>query len=216
MVTRRGVGRAGFTLIEILVAVILLSLLVAATFPVVMQQIERGEPTRVANDLASIRSGVEAFRANVRSAWPGDLEDLVNQVLTDSTDVELTGKKFTTNQRNRWDGPYIDAALVHQAHPAGNVGTGFNATISAAIGCFDATAATVTNTTFDASPSTCTAGTHHVAVEITGIDSADYVRLNSVIDPTDGYSGSGDDVAGRLRRDADTSVSYYLITPFRT
>jgi prepilin-type N-terminal cleavage/methylation domain-containing protein len=47
-------GQAGFTLIEILVALILISLLVAAVFPVVTQQARQADAPRLANDLTNI------------------------------------------------------------------------------------------------------------------------------------------------------------------
>ena len=78
----RRIGRDGFTLIEVLVTLLLLSLLAAAVFPVITQQVSRGEPVKASQDLSSIRTGIETFSLNVRPSYPGDLDDLIAPITT--------------------------------------------------------------------------------------------------------------------------------------
>src|SRR5690606_25381907 len=68
--------RAGVTLIEVLVCLMLLSLLAAAVFPVVTRRADREEPRRVAEDLSALGAAVERFAGDLDGALPSDLEDL--------------------------------------------------------------------------------------------------------------------------------------------
>ena len=81
----RRIGRDGFTLIEVLVTLLLLSLLAAAVFPVITQQVSRGEPVKASQDLSSIRTGIETFSLNVRPSYPGDLDDLIAPITEAAT-----------------------------------------------------------------------------------------------------------------------------------
>jgi type II secretion system protein G len=69
-------ARGGFTLIEVLVTLVLIALLVGVIVPSVINQLGAGEPTRVAQDLEAVRSGVKLFRVDVRR-FPHTPEQLV-------------------------------------------------------------------------------------------------------------------------------------------
>ena len=96
----RNALRTGFTLVELLVTLILLGLLTAIVFPIVVQQIDDAEPTKVANDLANIKTGIEVFHLNVRPRWPGDLEDLTH-LLDAANDEDIEGTLVNAGAVNR-------------------------------------------------------------------------------------------------------------------
>lgn len=101
--------RGGFTLIEILVALILIALLLGAVVPAVLNQVTKGDTNRVLEDLDAVTSGMQTFRVDTRR-WPGDLEDLITAPTPNasSTDADIDGGPYTQSMVNRWDGSYLD------------------------------------------------------------------------------------------------------------
>lgn len=206
----RKLGQAGFTLIEILVALILISLLVAAVFPVVTQQARRADAPRLASDLTNIRTGVEVFNVNLRNRFPTGLNTLAHPVA--DTQLEFGTREYNASHVTRWDGPYIDAAVP--ADGTGSVISGFGGVIENDFVLYDvatgaATGGQVAATLDDAA---------FLAVSITGLDESSFVELNNLLD------GDADDVVnngrftGKLRSpgaSADYGQAYYLAVPFR-
>lgn len=181
----RNALKGGFTLIELLVTLILLGLLTAVVFPVVVQQIDDAEPTKAANDLANIKTGIEVFHLNVRPTWPGDLEDLVHEI--DGSDVDV--EKATYNNTNKWNGPYIDAAVGSGAAETGDaVTSGFGMSIQNQIVCYNESANTFqpVSGTVD-----CVPGTDFVALLLDGETTfeadqvgypSEFTTLNELVD----------------------------------
>lgn len=209
----RALARAGFTLVEVLVTLILLAILAAVLFPVVTQQLDEGDPTRAANDLANVRTGIETFNLNVRPTFPGDMEDLVFEVTTN--DDQVNGDPYTNGHINRWNGPYVDGSITEGDVITGAFReTGFGGIIQTDLVCYNAT-----NNTDEGA--TCTQGTHFVTVKVEGLDDAQFQAMNSLIDgdietqSTDegklrGTDASADDGA------LDTGGTvYYLAVPYR-
>jgi general secretion pathway protein G len=225
----RNALKAGFTLIELLVTLILLGLLTAVVFPVVVQQIDDAEPTKAANDFANIKTGIEIFHLNVRPTWPGDLEDLVHQIVT-ADDDDVDGSPFNTP--NKWNGPYIDAAVALGTIGTGvqetgdAVTTGYGMSIQNQIVCYNATA----NTFQPASGTqTCVAGTDFVALLVDGETTfqsaqnnlpSEFTAIDALIDnETDGWNTGKVRMAqtGGTALPASGDVgSYivYLVAPF--
>lgn len=203
----RQLGKGGFTLIEVLVTLILLAVLVAAVFPVVTQQSEQGDPVRVANDLASIRTAVGQFRLNVRPDYPGDLEDLVFQPSSDvGTDATFKGVAYSNS--SSWNGPYLDISLTENAiAPPDSNGffTAFGGEIEGNLQCLPATGvATIAN-------ASCTSG-NFVAVEIQGLSAAEAALLEEQID-----GGTSANTSGKFRFDTGGSApipGFYVVGPF--
>src|SRR5687767_7213960 len=104
--------RGGFTLLEILVALVLIGLLVGTLVPTVMSNVGRGELNRVHEDLEAINTAAKTFRVDVQR-WPGDLEDVVVQ--PGAADSVLTGGVYPGGLLTKWAGPYLEI---------GSVGTG--------------------------------------------------------------------------------------------
>lgn len=105
----RPLSRAGFTLLEILVALILLGLLIGAIVPNVLSQASKGEVNRILRDVAAVEAGAKSFRVDV-SRWPSSLEQLQTRPTTSSTDIY--GDGYPQGLLNRWDGPYLESAVV--------------------------------------------------------------------------------------------------------
>lgn len=206
-------ARGGFTLIEILVTLIIVSLLVAAVFPVVTQQISEGDTARTGSDLASVRTGIQTFMVNMQGQIPGDLEDLVFRPTTTADSTVSTG---LYREVGRWNGPYADFAIVEGgALKSAAFNTGYSATFNADLTCFDAALnATVANL-----GSACLSG-HFVAAKVLGIDTTEFKRIDVLMDGSNAATAySTSKAAGKLRCVTETAAAcdttFYLAVPWR-
>ncbi len=205
----------GFTLLEILVSLIILSGLLAVLFPVVMDQVSRGEPTRTAADLSAVASALSMFRANVLTV-PDDLEDLANPIT--AADRQISGEPYSVSQLERWRGPYIDVPMV-EAGPADvaspdSLETGYKGFILPVLALFDGAAN-------DSVPLVEAQNANFAAVMVSGLSDEEFEDLNDVVDGVaelDGWPGcslcSWD--RGKLRRQLSDGVTYFLVMPYRS
>lgn len=102
-------ARAGFSLLEILVALVLIGLLVGTLAPSVINQLTKGDVSRVVEDLDAVGDAAKMFKVDVRR-WPGKLEDLVTR--PSSTDQDLDGQTYPSGLLNKWAGPYLELAEI--------------------------------------------------------------------------------------------------------
>jgi type II secretion system protein G len=116
-------ARGGFTLLEILVALVLIGLLVGTLVPTVMNNVGRGEVNRVQEDLEAVNTASKTFRVDVQR-WPGDLEDIVVQPT--ATDSVLTGGLYPAGLLTKWAGPYLELGSVGAGIPTALGGTVLN------------------------------------------------------------------------------------------
>ena len=216
----RSLGRAGFTLIEVLVTLILVSLLAAAVFPVITQQIGAADAPKLASDLSSLRSGIELFNANVR-IFPGDLDDLVNKPSPSENSIEIgTTNLYQNKHLVRWDGPYVDLSLDNDVDPfaddaADNVVNNLG-TVNSKLRCVDA--AVVTPASIAAANCATSAG-HFVAIELTGFSTDEFAKLNDAVDPSEETFAldSERQGKGKLRcvvSNTNCSSVFYLVSPY--
>lgn len=212
MYAARVFHRAGFTLIEVLVTLILLSLLVAAVFPVVTQQLGMGEATRVANDLGSIKTGVQAFNLNAQFGFPGDLEDLVNA--PDANDKTVDNAAYVPLVGTRWDGPYLDISPTAKDLATGNAfKTGYEGFVQYDLTCFDPASSAATG-----NAGTACGDSHYVTVTVNGIDTQSFQKINEVFDAEEGSGINDQDDTGRLRCNVSGTGCdpiYFLAVPWR-
>ena len=99
----------GFTLLEILVALVLIGLLAGALVPTVVNQLGRGETNRLVEDLTAVEEASKSFRVDVQR-WPGGLRNLVTQPT--ASDVSLTGATYPAGLVSRWRGPYLEQGSI--------------------------------------------------------------------------------------------------------
>lgn len=69
------VGREGFTLAEMLVAMALLAVLAAVVVPSILRQVGKGDATRVSTDLRSISDAAQSYYSE-NWTWPDSLNKL--------------------------------------------------------------------------------------------------------------------------------------------
>jgi prepilin-type N-terminal cleavage/methylation domain-containing protein len=184
--------RAGFTLIEVLVALVIIALLVAAVFPTLTKQIDDAEPTRLANDLANIRTGLETFQVNVRET-PSDLEDLTIAIA--ATDSILGGGgTFQNKHLTRWKGPYIDAAVTSVTTTDTVITTGFGSGIINGLKACNASVASACDL----------ASGNFAAILLRNMTAAEWATVNDLID---GENETNSTTAGKWRGVTSTTVT---------
>ena len=210
----RNPGRAGFTLVEILVSLVLLSMLAAAVFPVITRQADEGDPVRVANDLGNIRTGIEMFNLNVRPELPGDLEDLANKIVP-ATDENIRGVAYVSGADASWNGPYISVPVLSSAAAAdGVVTTGYGGELVNQLVLFDADAAN------GGAETTNAAVADFASIKVTGLSQTAFDRVNELVDGKNENTDALRKQGGMLRCpgttcDPATSPVYYLAVPHR-
>lgn len=194
-------ARGGFTLIELIVVLLILSLLAAVVVPVVSERANDADPTRVATDLGNLKTGYELFHLDVRPKYAGDIEDLTAAISTSDSDIRAVA--YTTGATGKWDGPYMDISITDGA----TVGTGAGGLIQDNFVGFDP----ATNL-IEATPGNIAAG-DFIAALILGIDSDEFDLINDLVD---GASESSPTSTGKLRFKAGTTDStFYLLAPYK-
>ena len=213
-------NKRGFTLVETVVTVGIIAALAAVVYPTVVRQFDTADPTRAAEDLNNVRTGLEAFGINVRPNQPKDIEDLANPLTIAAPDSTLRGALYTTTDLSNWRGPYI--ALSLPATMASNdtaITTGFGAAVINRLGLFDTGIANGGDTV--ATPNAANA--EFIAVRLKGLSGAAFNAINELIDGPLEVTPIVRRHAGRFRcpgaaapLDTDPCVdAYYLATPSR-
>lgn len=215
-------NRMGFTLIETVVTVGLIAVMAAFVIPSVMRKADSADPVKVANDLLTISSGVQTFASDVKGALPGDLEDLTQPLLSNSScntlnpcDSTITHTDlYTVQQIAQWKGPYIAASI--SADPTALLRSGYVADISNTLVRYDATSGV---------PEFCASGTTtilvpcagfvatnplFVGVKISGLNAKQADIVNQIID---GPNESRPGLEGRFRYPTSGSPAYFLAAP---
>ncbi len=136
--------RRGFTLVETVVTVGILAVMAAFVVPSVLKKADAADPVKVANDLNSISTAAQQFASDVKGALPGDIEDLTEPLLTNSScntfnpcDSTITHTDIYTPQQVRlWKGPYLAASI--SADPGATIRSGYVADIENTLVRYDA------------------------------------------------------------------------------
>lgn len=219
MRTGRQIQRRGFTLVETVVTVGIIAALAAVVYPTVVRQFDSADPTRAAEDLNNIRTGIEAFGVNVRPQQPKDIEDLANLITGAAPDSGLTGALYSAMDISNWTGPYI-AISVPDTSSATRivVTTGFGGAIPNRLQLYDIDVANGGDTL--ATPGI---GAEFIAVRVLGLSGPAFNAINSLIDGTTETTALQRRHFGRFRcprvaAPLDTDVctdAYYLAAPKR-
>lgn len=175
---RAPLARAGFTLVEVLVTLVLLALLLGVIVPQVVNQLDRGDPTAVTTDLESVRSGARLFRVDVKR-YPATLEQLSeNPTAGWDSAGDINAATITAGLQGRWDGPYLEGSAV--TTQTGTLSTALGGTI---LGVFGSTRTL--------------AGNSYLSINVTGIGSTEAEEISEIIDGDNVLSD--DDAGGRVR-----------------
>lgn len=212
--------KRGFTLVETVVTVGIIAALAAVVYPTVVRQFDTADPTRAAEDLNNVRTGIEAFGINVRPNQPKDIEDLANQITVAAPDSTARGALYTATDLTNWKGPYV--ALSLPATLAANdtaITTGFGAAIVNRLALFDIGPANGG----DSVSTPNAANAEFIAVRLKGLSGAAFNAINELIDGPTESSAIVRRQAGRFRcpgaaapLDTDLCLdAYYLASPSR-
>src|SRR3954470_15730891 len=93
--------RAGFTLIETIVTVGLLSVLAAFVIPSVIQKSSAADPVKLQNDLNTVRTGMESFANDLKAGLPNQIWMLTNRPTTTNHIIDST-TTLTQGQAAVW------------------------------------------------------------------------------------------------------------------
>lgn len=187
-------GRKGFTLVEVVVALVLVVALVAFIYPVVLQQIDRYHALHVARDLNSLRSSLRTFNGNIFT-HPRYLDQLVNQI-SETSDSTIQQRFFVAREVAAWNGPYFSEFIPKTARPGAGTAllTGFDGRIINRLQCV-----TATNSLAACEPDA------YLAVRVEGLNGLQFDQVNELIDGSgestapDGSGSSEARTQGRLR-----------------
>lgn len=97
--------RAGFTLIEVLIVVVIMAVLAATIIPQFSSSTKDAQNSSVKFNAHSLRSQIELYKAHHLGTYPAISESLLPQ-LTMATDVD--GNTATTPDSSHPYGPYLD------------------------------------------------------------------------------------------------------------
>jgi len=203
---RNRTRRRGFTLPEVLVTVAIVAVLAAIVVPAVTQQVGKADAPSFKSSLASLRTAITSFVADVRR-YPGKINDLQTKP-TAATDFDLSadgvgaaagtglpqGTAFTTAVANRWRGPYENSGNTSGVIP---IGYGWS----------------TTNAVYDSNSYVV------VAILKASADSVDAVELDQAIDnssgPTAGVIRWKTATAGAAPLSPPNTIRVYLMSSAR-
>lgn len=194
--------RHGFTLVEVLVTLLILSVLMGAVFPVVIKQIDRWGALRVARDLTHMRTSVLEFHADVRN-HPLQLTQTIYSITT--SDIPLWNRSgdstpYDPDEVERWNGPYLDESLVQALGDNDAFRSGLGVLVGNQVFCVD-----ISGTS--AAPGSCEKG-EWVGLYMHDVRIADFSSINDFIDPGESdLSWSEQSNKGRLRFSSYGSIA---------
>lgn len=215
---RRERNRRGFTLIETIVTVGLISVLAAFIIPTVIQKSGVGDPVKLTNDLASIQTALDNFSNDTKAGFPNEIWEVTSKPAVTNLLVDNV-TPLTAGQIALWNGPYISATIG--TNRTDSIPTGFTAFISNQLQRYDVInnigeLSGGTGTTFS------TTNTNFVAVKITGLNTTQAATINKMIDGPDDVNltsglNIGANTTGRFRFDPPNSnhivIAYFMVSP---
>lgn len=217
----RKATRKGFTLIETVVTVGIVAAMAAVVIPQVAKQFDAADPTRVAEDLASLSTAIETFSVNVKPNQPQEIEDLINTIQANTAgDSTALGAVYSSSDVSNWNGPYLGVSILSTtARNDQVITTGFGATVNNRLPLYDVNAANGGDTTATSGASSA----EFVSILITGLSGAAFNSINEAIDGPTENTATLRRHTGRLRcpgtaspTDASAcSAAYFLASPLR-
>ncbi len=179
----RKVGKRGFTLAEVLVTLAIIAVMAAVLLPSLNSQLSKGDAGRMAQDLTNIQTGAQAYLADVHR-YPASMTQLTTAL--SGTPTDLLGSTIPPGLLAKWKGPYVAKDVV-SATSVGTISPAFTK---------------VTNTSGN--------GVDYLVISLNGIASADWVRLEDILD--EGYSSTAASTTGLVRYSfPSTTVTYFAL-----
>ena len=112
-------GRAGMTLVEVVVAVAIILSLAAALAPGMVGVLDRQRVASAKESLDALVSGMTKMRGDNQD-WPLRLSHLVVPIST--ADQNICGSNYSAGKVSQWGGPYLDRNIPATGIPIG-IGT---------------------------------------------------------------------------------------------
>jgi prepilin-type N-terminal cleavage/methylation domain-containing protein len=209
-------GVQGFTIIEISVAMIIVSLLSVLIIPRAVGFIDRMQANRIGTELGNLRTALAQFQLNT-GTYPLYLSHLVNPIT--ATDESIRTTAYRPLHVDGWRGPYMDFQIDSSAGDENIKGVGYNAEIGNMLVCFNPA------TNVASFIGACQPG-WFVAIEIFGLIGLQAISINQVVDgdePMDIVSGAPRGwrtgkfrFIGQFGIDAAVTIGmgYYLVAPW--
>jgi type II secretory pathway pseudopilin PulG len=97
------------TLVEILIAMVIVVTLAAIVYPTVAGQLRRGQASALANQLDNLREALGSYRENVQR-YPSALTQLTTQPTVGATDICAVA--IPAANRALWRGPYLNQSIA--------------------------------------------------------------------------------------------------------
>jgi type II secretory pathway pseudopilin PulG len=104
------------SLMEILVALVILAVVAAVVYPTAAAQLRSGHATALANQLSNLRDAITNYRQNV-GAYPRTLTVLTTAPTV--ADIDACGTALSAAEAAAWRGPYINQNII-AAMPVAN------------------------------------------------------------------------------------------------
>lgn len=219
--------RSAFSLIETVVTVGLLAVLAAFVIPTVIQKVDDGDPVKVANDLITVRTGLEGWASDVRTQYPNRIRMLTDMPaatdrLIDSVSTASPGTLVGESVRAAWNGPYMAATIG--AGVQDSMATGFTAFIHNHLQQYDAIANKGQHSGGTPGARFSLANTRFAAIKVTGLSLGQAQHVNRIVDgptdfdvaPTDTLNANAN-INGRFRYDKSDGTravtAYFLTVP---
>lgn len=183
-------ARAGFTLIEIAVALGIVALMTALLLPVVGDRLNDAGASRIAVQLSNVQAAAGGFHIDV-GRWPRQLSQLVDAPGTgDAGRDDVFGAPIPPGEAASWRGPYLNAAAL----PGDSLDLGRRGAIVSPFIVSD------------------WAGDDFFTIAARGVSRADAVRVSELVDG-DTTLAIGTRGGGRVRW--EDGMLFYLAEPVR-
>lgn len=183
-------NRSGFTLVEQVVALVILVVIGAAVVPFIIGALDRERVEEAAASLQGIIDGTTSFNRDVRGTdllpFPASLSHLTTPITAGALD--LCSDAYTSGHAAAWRGPYIDRVVG---------GGGIDVAIGTAQDAF--TVVADGNATL-------------LSIQVTGVTIEDAEDLNVLVDGEEGMNAS---TAGTVRWGATDAEGRVLLQYLR-
>lgn len=156
-------AKPGFSLTEVLVALVIIAIMSAVLLPAVNSQLGKSDAARAASDLVAIQTAVQAFMGDIHRV-PKNVAQLMTKITTADSDLgnpntvpPATSAAFADYLVVNWRGPYLSRDVIGPTR-AGNIQDAFSVTT---VG---------------------TPASYYLTVTMTNVASQDWTQIEAILD----------------------------------